>query len=98
MLEENGRQRCQPIADRISSIISEYEKAGNDRNKLSTFNTLSQLCPDFLPYRDLETSITALVDSNAFALSLPLFLLSDLLSKHQVVNSIVRLELEPPAT
>ena len=79
LLEENDRQRCQPIADRISSIISEYEKAGNDRNKLSTFNTpsLSQLCPDFLPYRDLETSITALVDSNAFALSLPLFLLSD---------------------
>ena len=68
LLEENDRQRCQPIADRISSIISEYEKAGNDRNKLSTFNTL---------YRDLETSITALVDSNAFALSLPLFLLSD---------------------
>ena len=86
------------VANQLPTVFRASFRSTKRPATTATNSQLSILSPDFLPYRDLETSITALVDSNAFALSLPLFLLSDLLSKHQVVNSIVRLELEPPAT
>ena len=77
LLEENDRQRCQLVANQLPTVFRASFRSTKRPATTATNSQLSILSPDFLPYRDLETSITALVDSNAFALSLPLFLLSD---------------------